>query len=1199
MVNSIFTHLMVTTFCILPTFGNADLDETKPWHRCLVLNSMSREGNNASITNTMNCDYIQTICSDKPSNDDLHDLVRVWLSADPIDTLELKCNTETSDCVCSSYVPDDYGEGMARCPTRHENCRLQSFNDLSMWAIDRLQDVTTLKLISVGLRNLTGLPLLRNLTFLWIEGNNLHETNISKGEFCHFHILRSLLLLNTISGVIRKDMLDCSDTGNTSIPLETLAISGGRLHTLPADFVKCASNLHTLSLSYLSLEDMHRDSLAGLSSLNRLLLNDNNITDIQPGTFTSLTSLMSLDVANNNLHHFDTSWIGTCLSIRYLRLLNNNINNINGSFLEFKKLQLINLQNNSLHQVKIPWFSSTSSLNHLDLSQNKIKIIEDGSFEEMTNLIAFNLSYNQLHNPNHLRNIIRGMQKLQLLYLHNNNLTYLPQNMFSQEHSVMTQLTYVSLEYNRIEGIHPKAFDFLPMLSMLNIKHNRLQTFQKNTFSTLQSLLALLCDNNLLTTLPDALFSPSIQWLSLDHNKFRRFPKFNQSEVSMLVTLSLYNNTIEELYPEELEPLTNMAVLDLGKNNILQIPGDIFQHTKQLNQLSMRSNRLTIDFNTPYFADLDQLEFVDLSENNITSIKHMFIHNYTRNIKTLYLSSNPISSVSNLFLNSSEDVSKMEVLHLDGCLINKVDHHAFAKMHSITLIDLSFNLLTELRPLIISSNYPNYAIRLQGNPIKCNCNMVWTSNVQYQENYMIDGCQHVIDMTYMPLKNISLNDFICSDMSQCPFNETDCHCYSSEVGGPIIRLDCVAMGYNIFPQNISSTTRVLHLEGNMFGKIQANSISENTAIQQLFLHNCSITYVAPGELGKFKRLRILQLSWNYLHVLDDKTFINLNFLTNLYLDNNNLHIISGSVLLPLQSLAMLTLHNNQLTKITLNTRLLVSSVVPLKQLSLSGNNWLCDCDNYSFVHWLEQNRHIVTDIEHLECIKDNDSIVSQTRIMCDESTTSVIRWLYRRRIILLSLLIGIVIFVVISVVSLYKRRSIIGLFIFNKYGRQSRQKQSACKYDAFCVYNGASSNALGWVGNEFIRRLEPRYRLCLQKADDSTTTLTSKMIKMMKDSKRTVLVFSGSDLTNCSLLRLTFQRAFQHLTQEDNDHRIIIVMHEYIDIQDSMLQNQLHDNLKDYLIRKKYICTTDKRFWRKLLYKMPHVASTDISGVNV
>ncbi|XP_030634815.1 matrix-remodeling-associated protein 5 [Chanos chanos] len=143
---------------------------------------------------------------------------------------------------------------------------------------------------------------------------------------------------------------------------------------------------------------------------------------------------------------------------------------------------------------------------------------------------------------------LTGLQKLELLMMHGNDIHSLPNGVFSDLISLqMLKMSYnklkvisrhtlqglwslarLHLDHNRIEFIHPDAFQGLTSLRLVQLEGNRLQQLHPSTFSTLSvfgyfpvsTLKHLYLSENGLTTLPKKMLAgmPHLENLFLHGN---------------------------------------------------------------------------------------------------------------------------------------------------------------------------------------------------------------------------------------------------------------------------------------------------------------------------------------------------------------------------------------------------------------------------------------------------------------------------------------------------------------------------------------------------------------------------------------------------------------------------------------------------------------------------------------------------------
>ncbi|XP_064091591.1 toll-like receptor 7, partial [Macrobrachium nipponense] len=193
----------------------------------------------------------------------------------------------------------------------------------------------------------------------------------------------------------------------------------------------------------------------------------------------------------------------------------------------------------------------------------------------------------------------------------------------------------------------------------------------------------------------------------LENNKFdwvdnKAFANSNET----LHYLSLKNNCLKQFTTSSANELPYLATLDLSYNNLSVVFTDAFTYKS--------------------------LEYLDLSNNQITSIgKRSFAE--LDNLKELHLSKNQLTKLEDetFKFNSHTQLSNLLVIDVSNNAITSVAKTAFAGLFYVE-INLQNNQLRTVSEevfnhILVDSSY--YAvISLMGNPINCDCKVLWIVN---------------------------------------------------------------------------------------------------------------------------------------------------------------------------------------------------------------------------------------------------------------------------------------------------------------------------------------------------------------------------------------------------------------------------------------------------------------------------------------
>ena len=160
--------------------------------------------------------------------------------------------------------------------------------------------------------------------------------------------------------------------------------------------------------------------------------------------------------------------------------------------------------------------------------------------------------------------------------------------------------------------------------------------------------------------------------------------------LDQLHKLVLYNNNINKIKNTMFDGITNLKILDLSYNYIVNLDSNTFEYLVNLNTLYLNNN---------YFDKIDKTML-----NNLLNLRILnFISNYISeignnsfsaiiNLKKLYLSKNKLKILNNkIFLNS-----KISELHISYNAIRHLDLNCFINIPNLNILTASHNLIISL-----------------------------------------------------------------------------------------------------------------------------------------------------------------------------------------------------------------------------------------------------------------------------------------------------------------------------------------------------------------------------------------------------------------------------------------------------------------------------------------------------------------------
>ncbi|XP_070257293.1 toll-like receptor 5 isoform X2 [Myotis yumanensis] len=323
--------------------------------------------------------------------------------------------------------------------------------------------------------------------------------------------------------------------------LKVLNIGHNKINTIAREAFYGLDNLQVLNMSFNLLGELYDPTFYGLPNVAYIDLQKNHIGIIQDETFRSLQGLQTLDLRDNALKtiHFIPSIPTLFLGGNKLVTLPNT--RFTASFVQ--------LSENRLERVDELYFLfQIPHLRVLALNQNRLSLCASSPSPGPP---SGNLSLEQLFlGENMLQlawetgscwDVFQGLARLQLLFLNNNYLNFLPPGVLSH----LVALRVLSLNGNRLTALSPG--DFPPRLEVLDVSRNQLLSPDPEVFASLSVLDVthnkFICECEL---------GPFIRWLNQTNVTLLGAPADTScSYPSPLLGMSLYSLTTESCDDEE------------------------------------------------------------------------------------------------------------------------------------------------------------------------------------------------------------------------------------------------------------------------------------------------------------------------------------------------------------------------------------------------------------------------------------------------------------------------------------------------------------------------------------------------------------------------------------------------------------------------------------------------------------------------
>ena len=400
-----------------------------------------------------------------------------------------------------------------------------TYGSTSTWKIsiksENLDQITYASLGSNGITKITGLGLMVNCVYLYLDNNyltsldttwpaELDQLDLSTNQLSEFSPKHNLPESLTDLDLSYNQLTQFDPPAALPISLAYLRLDSNQLTQFDLTF-ELPQNLLFLNLSYNQLTQFNLTQTG--MSISELRLNGNSLSYINISESTN--SMSQLAISNNNF----TDYLTQIFIPAQVLTLDISYNALTQFPTSLPSVEILDLSSNQITNVN-PSYSITmlSGYTALYLGRNQITNI-DLTNSISSNIKEIDLTYNQLSSisPNKLPTILESLN------LYGNRFTSI--NIDSGFNSNLRVLIFAN---NLITSFDP-PYSIGSQLRTLDLNANQLTVFSP-TIALPGTIRYLYVNNNQLTSINDSkIVSSQMTWLSV------RFNKLSSSELDQLL----------------------------------------------------------------------------------------------------------------------------------------------------------------------------------------------------------------------------------------------------------------------------------------------------------------------------------------------------------------------------------------------------------------------------------------------------------------------------------------------------------------------------------------------------------------------------------------------------------------------------------------------------------------------------------------
>ena len=418
----------------------------------------------------------------------------------------------------------------------------------------------------------------------------------------------------------------------------------------------------------------------------------------------------------------------------------------------------------------------------------------------------------------------------------------------------------------------------------------------------------------------------NLRVLHLYYNPLVELPNYLFKGSTQLTNLYLSDNRLHTLHPRVFEGLENLEWLDLFNNQLSILPVDIFKGLKSLYNLRIWGNRLS-SLGGSIYKGLQSLAELKLEVNKLLTLP-LRIFEGLHNLRWLILHNNMLHTLpSGVF----QGLTSLTELDLNSNELRELPVGLFQGLSNLSILQISRNKLVSLNEDLFHGLTNLFALTFYDNEILTLHLGAFEGLYNLKYLYLFNNKVHTLHYgIFQGLTVLTELDLKGNELRELP----------AELFHELSNLSILNIARNMLAslnqdnfQNLPNLF-ALNLAENNLHTLPSSVFASLEALEWLYLSYNRLASLLDDTFRDTKKLHYLDLGNNKLITLPSEIFRGLAQLERLPLNNNHLKSLNVSIFKDLKNVTFIDLGNNELTDITK----LFQGLGHLKSLSLFNNS---------------------------------------------------------------------------------------------------------------------------------------------------------------------------------------------------------------------------------------------------------------------